>query len=438
MGDDGLTARHSSPTAERALAGLLAMLEGDQVVDKLIDRLPADDLTDKAARAVFWAAAELRSAGAPVSRIAMTERLRAAGRLSDVGGEHGIDELTADATTIASAKQLIADVKSLARWRRRDQAVHALGEAAVIADEDEWARAEHQLQEIDRPATGGGYIAGHELLNRLTESLQGGDPTRWPWPLPQLNQITSGGARPGQMTGIFGPSSHGKSAFLDNTLLAMENAGANCLLYLNEMTADERAERIASNLTGIPYSHLQLATAGRRPISKSEWSRIMDRMQDMRLGMVEAPDWTVDEILRDARRRKPQVLALDIVQKLPTRPFDRRLEMLEDAVQRLDAFAKDTGCHVLYVGQVNRQRADGVFPMPGMGDVKDCAELVNGPDNVLFVWRKQDKRTLKMQAEGIIRIAKYRGASTASVNVYFDGDRQRWVEQGTFLGGAVA
>lgn len=420
---------HRSVRAERSVAGALVLLESDAVTDLVVDALAPDDCTDPAARAVVTAAGELRSAGHPLTRVGLIERCRANGTLDVCGGEVGIDALSAEAAPFHAVRQLCADVTRLALFRRRTHVAYALAAAADEGDDDAWASAEVDLHDLDRPASGGGYCSPHQIADALIESLSGADPVRWPWPLPSLNQLSGGGARRGQLTGIFGPSSHGKSGFLDCCLQSMGAAGASCLLFVNEMTVSERAERIAANLANVPFSTIQRASAGRSRLEDHHAARLIDAMGSQPVAMVACAGWGVEQIIREARRRKPDVVALDIVQKLPFVPGVSRTQVLEDAVQRLDAFAKDTGAHVLFAGQVNRQRADGTFPVPGMADIKDCAELGNGPDNVLFVWREQDRRTLEMEPEGVVRVAKYRGGRLETIDAIFQGEYQRWVER---------
>lgn len=727
---------HRSIRAERALAGALVYQQSDALADQLLEVVAIPDLTDPVARAVFTAASSLRSDGVSISMLGLAERCRAEGSLDTVGGEQGLDALTAEAASLPTINQLARDVKRLALFRRRTHVAFALNAAAVEGDDDAWQQAEAELQDLDRPSSGGGYLTPHDIADRLIDSLSGADPVRWPWPLPSLNQLAGGGARRGQLTGIFGPSSHGKaldietpvptpsgwttmgalesgdrvfgldgnpttvthawpvrhdrpcfevefsdgativadadhqwtvwtanarasevaiarrnergrstrndqrhkrtrpqtvtttrlaemvsespsrlwiptcapvarqaadlpidpyilgywlgdghtraarrlrklgvkhvpelymngsieqrlhllqgivdsdgtisksgqidisvchaqlacdvldlvlslgikstirtrpailngrrvgtvwrvtfttsmpvarlarkadrlrqhvsgkatnrfvtavrpvesrpvrciavdapdrlflvgrehiathnSAFLDCCLQSMGAAGASCLLFVNEMTVEERAERIAANLANVPFSTIQRASAGRSRLEDHHAARLIDAMGSQPVAMVACAGWGVEQIIREARRRKPDVVALDIVQKLPFVPGVSRTQVLEDAVQRLDAFAKDTGAHVLFAGQVNRQRADGTFPVPGMADIKDCAELGNGPDNVLFVWREQDRRTLEMEPEGVVRVAKYRGGRLETIDAIFQGEYQRWVER---------
>ena len=420
---------HRSIRAERALAGALVYQQSDALADQLLEVVAIPDLTDPVARAVFTAASSLRSDGVSISMLGLAERCRAEGSLDTVGGEQGLDALTAEAASLPTINQLARDVKRLALFRRRTHVAFALNAAAVEGDDDAWQQAEAELQDLDRPSSGGGYLTPHDIADRLIDSLSGADPVRWPWPLPRLNALSAGGARRGQLTGIFGPSSHGKSAFLDCCLQSMGAAGAKCVLFVNEMTVEERAERIAANIANVPFSALQRASAGGGQLTSDQAARVIDAMAAQPVGMVSCAGWNIEQIIREARRRQADVVALDIVQKLPFVAGVSRTQVLEDAVQRLDAFAKDTGAHVLFAGQVNRQRADGTFPIPGIADIKDCAELGNGPDNVLFVWREQDRQTLEMEPEGVVRVAKYRGGRLETIDAIFNGEHQRWAER---------
>jgi hypothetical protein len=154
-----------------------------------------------------------------------------------------------------------------------------------------------------------------------------------------------------------------------------------------------------------------------------------DRMANQQVGMVACAGWTCRA---DHPRSAPPPRRSPGPRHRPEAavPGQRqRRQTLEDAVQRLDAFAKDTGCHVIIVGQINRERANGTFPVPGLADIKDCAELGNGPDNVLFVWREQDPETLDPLDTGSCRMAKYRGARLETVPATFTGEFQRWDER---------
>lgn len=424
--------------AEQGVAAT-ALVTSGRISDAILDRVHPDDFADVRCREVMHAVVMLREQGADPEWRLVAGCLRSRGTIDDVGGERAIEELTLEGTGVGSLPQMCELVAALGRRRRRVSAANALAVAAVVDDDpDAWDSALGALHEADGPSrSAGGWASPHDIADRLIENLQGRDPVRWPWPLHRLNHLSGGGARRGQMTFIGGASSHGKSAFVDCALQSMANAGANTVLFLNEMTVEERAERIAANLANVRYSHLQKASAGLSKLTMDESKVLIERMANQRVGMVACANWTCEQIIREARRRHAEVMALDIVQKLPFQPGVQRRQTFEDAVQRLDAFAKDTGCHVIIVGQINRERANGTFPIPGLPDIKDCAELGNGPDNVLFVWREQDPETLDPLDQGVLRMAKYRGAALETIPVTFQGQFQRWTERALVHGVAA-
>ena len=419
---------HVNYQAEHEVAAAVLML-GERVVDAILDRVRQADFDDLRCREIMEISEQLRAEGVDPTPTTVGAAAGERGSLDKLGGTVGLDALTARVPSAGALRHTCDEIAKLAMWRRRHKATAALQHAATVAEPDGWDEAERMLHEADQPRRRAGWTEPHAVAERLIDSLDGGDPVRWPWPLRRLNQLAGGGARRGQMTFIGGASSHGKSAFVDCTLQTMGRAGARVGLFLNEMTVEERAERIAANVAKVRYSKIQQASAGLAKLTADESRAIVQAMADQPVGMVQCAGWPVEQIVREARRRHLDVMCLDIVQKLPFQPGLKRVQVLEDAVQRLDALAKDTGCHVILVGQINRERANGTFPVPGLADIKDCAELGNGPDNVLFVWREQDTQTLDPLDTGVIRMAKYRGAQLETIPATFVGDYQRWDER---------
>ena len=416
--------------AERAIIGAALLTGNPRTVDALFDRVDPGDFANGLCREIASALLELRADGHHPDWRLVVGVLRSRGTLDGLGGEHAVEAMTADGVAIGALAAMCDTVAALARDRRRLNATYSLQVALQDrTDPAAWDAALGELFDADAARTGG-WHSPHDLAEGIGNSIDNPDRVRWPWPLSRLNHIT-GGARRGQVTFIGGATSHGKSVLIDMTLQSMADAGAKTALFLNEMTPEERAERMAANLASVRYGRIQAATTGTARLEQKEVNAITKAMASQKVAVSACHGWTADQIIREARRRDVQVMALDLVQKLPWQPGMKRHEMLEAAVQRFDAFAKDTGCHVILGGQLNRGRVglDGRFPVPGLADVKDCAELTNGPDNVLFVWREQAEGTLDPQDDGSIRIAKYRGAPLETIKVQFVGEYQRWSEQ---------
>lgn len=414
---------------ERALAG--AALLAPALADRILDTIKPDRLRDDASRTVLAVIADLRAAGHDPDVAAVVERCRLAGTLEAVGGASGIDGLTAYAPAVGAVGSVIGSVAELIRWRERLAGTYEAQVAIQGRTPEDWDAALRRIEEAEvGDRSGGGYHSPTEVGLRLLDALEARDRVRYPWPFRSLNNLSGGGARRGQLTGVFGPVSHGKSVVIDMALHSMGEAGANAALFVNEMTVDERAERLAARLARVQFARIQQATSGLLALSADEGNAIIKAMSTQPVAMVGAADWSARDITREARRRRLDVLAVDIIQGLPHESGRKRNETLEAAVQHLDAFAKDTGCHVILAGHVNRSRvgADGTWPLPGLGDVRDCAELVNRPDNVLFVWRAQDPETLNPTDDGLLRVAKYRGARLTAFPISLMGEYQTFYE----------
>lgn len=417
--------------AEQAIVGLILLVPGDgRIADAVLDVVQPGDFYSERLREVMVAIVELRGDGHVPDWRAVVSQLRSRGKLSDSLTEAWVEALPAAAVAVGGLRRLCESVAALAVDRRRIDATYAL-QAAVYDDDDEgaWDRAVADLHEADRPRGRRAWASPDEIADRLYASIEGSDPVRWPWPLQRLNRLSGGGARRGQLTFIGGASSHGKSVLVDLALQSMAKVGARTALFLNEMTVEERAERVAANLANVRYGRIQAATSGEEQLNAKEAKAIINAMAGQQVAFCPCAGWSAEQIVREARRRQLDVIAVDLVQKLPFQAGRPRHQTLEDAVQRFDAFAKDTGCHVIMAGQINRERANGTFPVPGLADIKDCAELGNGADNVLFVWREQDPETLDPLDQGVVRMAKYRGARLETIPATFEGDYQRWTER---------
>ena len=423
--------------AERGIIGLALMASG-RVTDAIFDRVSPDDFYNERCREIAFALLDLREEGHDPDWRAIVGRLRARGTLDTVGGDQAVEAMTADGANVGALARLCDDVADLGRGRRRLNATYGLQAAIYAADEPgAWDQALGDLHASDTPRHGGGWATPDDVAALVLDSIGDGDRVRWPWPMSTLNHLSGGGARRGQLTFIGGASSHGKSVLVDLALQSMADAGATTALFLNEMTIEERGERMAANLASVRYSRIQQASAGLTQLTPVEAKAIVKALADQKVAMCRVAGWSVEQIIREARRRKLDVMALDIIQKLPFQAGVKRHQTIEDAVQRLDAYAKDTGCHVIIAGQINRDRANGTFPVPGLADIKDCAELGNGPDNVLFVWREQDPETLDPLDDGVIRMGKYRGARLETIKAGFVGEFQRWTERSPVHGAAA-
>lgn len=377
--------------------------------------------------AVFSAMCDLEQGGDGVDVVTLAHRLRERGELDLVGGPAAIDSLAGVVPVVGNIDRYCRDVVRLHRWRERHMAALNAKLAVDALDDKAWDQALADAQAVDTDRLGGRWLSGPDQSLQFAKTLNGEHVHRWTWGIPRLDQLTRGGARRGQITLIAGPTSHGKSAFADQTLDAMGQHGAKVGLFINEMTHAERIERVAARRSGFDLDLVQAATSGRHEFTPAQRARLIASIHSSPVEIRECSGWAASDICREARRRDLDVVCLDIIQRLPHRG-DQRTRDLEDASLQFDKLAKE-GRHVVVLAHINRARVnhDGTIPVPVPSDIRDCMGLVNDADNVLMVWREQDSQTLQPTESGLIRLAKCRGGELGGVPVRFDGSHQQFV-----------
>lgn len=315
----------------------------------------------------------------------------------------------------------------LAGWRQRETAARQIRDACAAENDEELDRALASLAAADRRDDAHAFDPD-QVTDRVLAHIDGKvERPVWRWPLRQLNTMTLGGLRRGQVTLISGPTRHGKSVFLDQVLEQCAADGAHARLYLNEMTSDERGMRCAAR--GANVRHERIVNGD---LSRADAAGVMRWASSggVRFGMQECDGWTAQDVARDARHRRLDVVAFDLLDEVPLIPRMTRRETAEESMRVFKQLALGAGCHVFVVAHLNRNRSSqqAWVPVPSLGDIRESGMLAARSHNVVFVWREQDHDTGDPQDEGVIRLAKARAGRLGGVPVLFDGDKQRFLQ----------
>lgn len=418
----------NSPEAEESVLG--AVMLSDRCLGPLVSEegLRPEHFYRPSHQVIFAAMVAIADNGNGVDRLTVIEHLRSCGTLDGIGGEAEVDGLTGGVPAVGNVRQYGRAVIESAAWRRRLTASYEIQSAVESRDEPAYQTAEQRLtlppehgvqRSFDRVELGTAVLA----------LLEGGEIETFPWPFHQFNEMTRGGMRRRQVTFISGPTRHGKSVMLDMTLQsAAVNPATRVGLFVNEMSAEERALRVVARTAPLSYTKLELVSAGLADLESPEMDAVMGALNRLPFDVVECAGWSAADICREARRRRLDVVGFDIIQRLPHINQSRVAE-LEDASNMFDRLAKEGGCHVLICGHINRARAGqtATVPFPTLGDIRDCAAFAHDADNVLFVWREQDEETGDPLDHGQIRFAKLRNGQPGGIRTDFVGDFQEFV-----------
>lgn len=319
--------------------------------------------------------------------------------------------------------EYVAVVRDEARWRQRDDRALALGMAIGARDEEAYERA--HLAEVEEREDGEDTVlSAEDFASEMMRFLTSGKAAdQIPLPYRALTDAANGGLAPGDTTVLSGYSSHGKSILGVEVLEHAVKQGASGCLYTNELTKWEVGMRLVAGMTGVSLTALRSGS-----LSLSQEAMVVGALAKMPFPIGEVFGWKVTDVTREMRRRRWDVIVLDLFNRLPGR---RSTHDVDEIVTLLCDAAAQTGTHLVLVSQLAKPPSKEKIPPPPTGDMlRESNALFTHPANVLFVYRRsremEDGRVVR-QPEGILYWDKVRnGNPEGRVDVYLDERRMRF------------
>lgn len=328
------------------------------------------------------------------------------------------DALAAGPPAAGAIREYGSKVQRFAERRSWLEAAEVLRTGAVGDDQSAVTRA---LELINRGVTESDTLTSLDLGNQAMSWLEGKESVAIATGFPGLDQKVGGGFRPGDVTALGGWTAHGKSMLVDGFLShAAIVSGKNVHLYANEMSATDRALRMISDLSGIPFGRLAL-----RGIGDGEWTLILDACKCLPFGFTDCSGWSIDRIARHARAANWDLWALDILHNVEYTDT----QGLESGLRTLAATARSTGSHVIAVCHLNEERSKNeMTPAPTLRDLRGSGMIKNICSNVMFIHRDQKKEddTVVLGDDSTLSFPKARHGVPGSIRVKLDSPRMRF------------
>jgi replicative DNA helicase len=221
--------------------------------------------------------------------------------------------------------------------------------------------------------------------------------------------------------------SMGKTAFALNIgeHVAVQE-GLPVVVFSMEMGAQQLALRMVGSLGRVDQSHLR---TGR--LVDDEWTRLTEAVE--KLGKVslfidESPGLTPSELRARARRQARQCgkLGLVIVDYLQlmsgsSSGDENRATELGEISRGLKGLAKELGCPVIALSQLNRSVETRPDKRPMMSDLRESGAIEQDADVIMFIYRDEyyTKDACKEPGIAEIIIGKQRNGPTGTVKLTF-------------------
>lgn len=370
-----------------------------------------------------WMFEAIAACDGNANEFTVAERLRAMGRLDDVGGESYIAEVMQDTPPAIRARRYAEIVVDRAERRRIlsalseiAKATHNLerpvpevysaavaqfaGAARSIAREhmDRQMIAERALVSFDERAEGDGRLLG------------------WPTGVADLDRLTSGWQRNCLIT-VAGRPGSGKSVLLGQSALRAAAMGANVHFYTLEMSPEAVLIRMAKNHAQVGFSPHEVHKLDEDKRAKFRHAVAQISAMPLFIHTTSAIQHIIAECEIESRRDNLNMVIVDYLQ-IATPDVGRREASTRDvelsaSTRALKQMAQRLGVPVLMGSQLNRQ-ADGVKPTMAM--LRESGGIENDSDVIVMLWTPDPEGQPNIVEASI---AKNREDQTGDVKMFF-------------------
>lgn len=427
---------HSIEAEASVLGGLLL---DNNAWDRIGDLIKGGDFYRADHRMIFENIARLIDAGRPADVVTVFEALKALGKAEEVGGIAYLNTLANETPSAANIRRYAEIVRDRAILRflvtvSDEIATQALNpggkETRQILDE-----AETQIFQIGEQGsrTSVGFQDFQEVLARVVDKVDDlyqnpnpSDVTGMPSGYLDLDMKTAG-MHPGDLLIVAGRPSMGKTSLALNIAehVAIDQ-GAPVAIFSMEMGAEQLAMRV---LCSVGRLDAQKVRTGR--LTEDDWNRLtqsMTRMKDAHIHIDETPALNPLELRTRARRLSRQygklgLIVVDYIQLMSaTSSGENRTTEISEITRSLKSLAKELGCPVIALSQLNRTVEQRTDKRPVMSDLRESGAIEQDADVILFIYRDEVYRP-DTPDKGVaeIIIAKQRNGPIGTVRLTFLG-----------------
>jgi replicative DNA helicase len=443
---EGLSALRIPPhstVSESAVLGALMLDNGawDRIGDILID----SDFYRHEHRLIFSALGAMINANKEADVVTVFSHLQKLGQDSDAGGLSYLNSMAQYVPSAANIRRYAETIRERSVLRKliavsdeiSTQAFNPQGSTV----EQLLDKAQGQLLAISESRRAGSldeWTAMDEgvakVMDRIRHLIDGGKDEVIATGLDELDRRLDGGMRPGDFIVIGARSGHGKSALSKTIGINVAKAGYPVGEFSMEMAEAKQRRRILSGMSGVHLSKLNHP----EQLSEFDWSRISaanEAARQMHYDINDQGGMTIDQIRARARSlyRKRGKLGLIIVDHLQlfkgTDSKAPRTYQLAEGSRGLKSLAKELGCAVIGLAQINRAVDKEVDPMPRVSDLSDSGSIEQDADVILLFDRPfRRKPDLGDEWKNYTRghLAKVRDGEPAFINLFFEGEYTRF------------
>jgi replicative DNA helicase len=425
------------------------ILIDNDAINRVLEVLTADDFYRESHRKIFLAMMRLSDLREPCDLITMTDMLKKAGELEEIGGAAYLATLVDYVPTAANIAYYCKMVKEKSTNRRLISVATEIVSRGYdeAADVDELLdKAQKEIYEITENKSRPQYVPVQAVLKEAFNILknlhdQKEHVTGVPTGYVDLDHKTAG-FQPGNLVIIAARPSMGKTTLALNIAQyasAESKKKVPSVIFSLEMGKEELVMRFLASIARVDFGRTRTGH-----FHDSDWPRLTRAagiLHDAKIFIDDSPSISVLELRSKARRLKSEhdigLVIVDYLQLMRggANPESRQQEISEIS-RALKALAKELNVPVVALSQLNRELEKRADKRPMMSDLRESGAIEQDADVIMFVYReavycedcrKPDTTCSKgHERNAEIIIGKQRNGALGTIELTFIGEHTRF------------
>lgn len=423
--------------SERALIGSLIVDQGafDEIVEIGLD---PTDFYHPTHQVIYQAIYNQVTQGLPFDLVSLSSKLRDMGKLEVIGGQTKLIELTDEVVTTANVHHYAKLIQNKSVLRRivktsmkvTEQGLNFQGDLGEFIDD-----VEASFFKLTGETKEGKLFSIKDALKENLKAFEKGKQADG-----EITGVSTGfhkldekllGMQPGQMIIVAARPGMGKTALALNIAVnACKQAELPVLIFSYEMLGPELSGRILSSEANVDsrkirtndYNDVDLRSIGH---TVGELSRLPIFIND-------SGSTTVLDIKSQARKIKMEqgigLIVIDYLQLM--RPHVRkqsREQEIAEISRSIKELAKELGCPIMALSQLNRSAAARPDKRPQLQDLRESGSIEQDADVVILIHREDyyDENTPDKGVAEII-VAKNRAGQPGTVKLAWNPSQTKF------------
>lgn len=422
--------------AEHGVIG--AMLIQPHLIDVISDNPSADAFAWPESADLYRLILSLHDEGQPVDIITLSDSKPVLA--NDVDTLVYAAEIQQNTPSAANAKVYAQIIRERAISRQIADAAARINEVAheKAGIEDKIAQVQSLVLGLDASGSEGecqmvsDILADHldVLEERHDRTLRGVKIDGLSSVILDLDKYTQG-MKPGQMIVIAGRPATGKTTLAMNIAADVAiNQHKSVLVISLEMTKQQLIDRLLAAVGGIPLPSIKDGSCAHE--YSTELAAAALKLRDVPIAVTDVPVMTMPRIRAIARRQKHKMGGIGLVVLdylgLVEREGNGRVEEITAMSRQIKLLARELGCPVIPLCQLNRGCESRPDKRPVLSDLRESRAIEQDTDIVMFVYRdKVYHPNTQDKGIGEVLVRKNHDGEIGTVLTCFQGDKSRFV-----------